>query len=139
MTYWRSRLPTVRPASGEWCDIAGYEGRYLVSRDGRIFSLLSGFTLRPKFTADEYLKVNLFDAESRRSTKLVHRLVAAAFVLNPENKPCINHLDCVRSNNAAANLEWCTHAENLQHGMKYGNIEGTRFKSKSSTVQSALS
>ena len=49
-----------------------------------------------------------------------HRYVAAAFCDNPENKPCVNHIDGCKSNNAADNLEWCTHLENVQYSVRTG-------------------
>lgn len=51
---------------------------------------------------------------------LVHRLVAIAFLPNPENKPCVNHIDSVRDNNNLTNLEWCTYQENAIHGNRFG-------------------
>lgn len=51
---------------------------------------------------------------------LVHRLVAMAFLPNPENKPCVNHIDSVRDNNNLINLEWCTYQENAIHGNQFG-------------------
>ena len=64
-------------------------------------------------------------------TMLVHRLVGLAFIANPNNKPCINHIDSDRTNNHVDNLEWCTHKENTVHGYTYGNLNSTACKEKS--------
>lgn len=67
-----------------------------------------------------YRKVNLYDKRGKCSKKYVHRLVAEAFIPNPENKPNVNHIDCNRQNNKASNLEWCTQSENIKHAVKCG-------------------
>ena len=56
----------------------------------------------------------------------IHRLVAMAFIPNPENKPCVGHKDHDKSNNKVDNLYWCTHAENTQHGVKDGKINARK-------------
>jgi hypothetical protein len=64
---------------------------------------------------DGYLKVTLRLDNNLRKTFSVHRLVALAFVLNTENKPTVNHIDGVKSNNVSCNLEWATRSEQTQH------------------------
>lgn len=64
-----------------------------------------------------YWKVCLCD-KGRNKCCLVHRLVAKAFISNPENKPQVNHIDCNPSNNHVNNLEWCTNSENMLHSFK---------------------
>lgn len=99
-----------------WKPIAGYEGLYQVSNHGNVRSLFRyKKTLKPWAIGTGYLMVYLSKGKSRRAF-LVHRLVANAFIPNPENKPQVNHLDENRANNNVSNLEWCTCRENHNHG-----------------------
>ena len=66
-----------------------------------------------------YEKVCLYK-NGERTTKRVHRLVAEAFIDNPENKPCVNHIDGNKKNNNVNNLEWVTYSENMQHAVREG-------------------
>ena len=62
-----------------------------------------------------YLQVGLYSSGKMKTFK-IHRLVCEAFHENPENKPCVNHIDENKTNNTVSNLEWCTYAENNNHG-----------------------
>lgn len=98
--------------------ISGYGGRYAVSRDGRIFTCNKELSQHVK---NKYLTVH-FSVSGKRIGKTVHRLVAEAFIPNPENKPFVNHLDGDKLNNNDWNLEWATAKENTQHALKIGLI-----------------
>ena len=100
-----------------WKDVEGYEGKYQVSNLGRM-RILKNMILQT--TPTGYISINLYKNGKGKRTS-VHRLVAKAFIPNPENKPYINHKDTNRSNNCINNLEWCTPKENTQHSIKYGN------------------
>ena len=112
-----------------WKDIKGYEGKYQVSNIGGVRSFVSNNKCEiPHYiyqgtTNKGYKYVHLLDNGARKSF-LVHRLVAIAFVPNPDNFPLINHKDEDYFNNRADNLEWCTHKYNYwysrnRHPEKY--------------------
>lgn len=114
----------------EWRDIKGYEGLYQVSDTGEVRSvdrvstgkrnrMLKGRVLSKTKTSTGYWKVELCKDGKATSSK-VHRLVALAFIDNPENKPSINHIDNNPLNNNVCNLEWCTQAENVLHAVGIG-------------------
>jgi hypothetical protein len=69
-----------------------------------------------------YLGYLMVRIRKPRCTMRVHRLVAAAFIPNPDNKPYINHIDCNPANNHVSNLEWCTQLENLRHSARLGRM-----------------
>lgn len=101
----------------EWRPVRGFEGRYEVSNLGRLRSLLfdpRGRVMKVKPDARGYVRAQL-----QWSTKrLMHRVVAEAFIPNPDNLPAVNHIDGNASNNAVANLEWVTHSENMAHSWR---------------------
>lgn len=115
--------------SEEWRDVVGYEGLYQVSSEGRIKSLKwnKERILKPGIDRYGYLLVTLYAGGKRKKLK-VHRLVCQAFHDNPDNKPCVNHIDENKTNNAANNLEWCTYEENNNHGTR--NARSAETKSK---------
>lgn len=112
-----------------WKPVVGYLGFYEISNLGRVKSLKDNLgrdrelILKPQKRKDGY-----FTIELKRSTKFLHRIVAEAFIPNPENKPQVNHKDSNRENNQTGNLEWVTASENILHGYKYGNIKPTRHR-----------
>ncbi len=114
----------------EYRDIQGFEGRYKIGADGSIFSTpddgkkdrLLKFDESVKKTTS-YYRVTLSIANTQTRV-LVHRLVAQAFIPNPQSKPHINHIDNDGTNNRVSNLEWCTPAENMQHSARQGRLKG---------------
>lgn len=116
----------------EWKDISGFEGQYQVSNLGRVRSLdrwvravsggcykISGQLMRAADNGSGYLFV-VMCKHSKYTQRLVHRLVAEAFIPNPENKRTVNHKDGNRQNNYVDNLEWATSSENNKHAYKLG-------------------
>ena len=113
-----------------WKDISGYEGRYQVSNLGNVRSLdrlvaskngsfasRKGQTLIQNKRRSGYLCVNLC-THGRSRVVETQRLVALAFIPNPEQLPCVNHVDEDKTNNAVTNLEWCTQAYNVKYGTR---------------------
>lgn len=113
-----------------WKDIQGFEGIYQVSNLGRVRNVLffnggrdkkdprckkEVRILTPKKKKDGYLEVHLSSGK-KDFYPVVHRLVAAAFIPNPNNLPQVNHKDENKSNNCVDNLEWCTGKYNLEYG-----------------------
>jgi len=94
-------------------DIDGYEQLYQISNTGKIKSKRSGKVLKNIMTKDGYYRICLCNGGQKMF--LVHRLIAIHFIDNPENKPCINHINGIKSDNSIGNLEWVTHSENLIH------------------------
>ena len=98
----------------KWKVIEGYEN-YLVTNDGRVYSMKSRKYLKPSFVGNGYAKVVLCK-NGKRKDFLIHRLVAEAFIPNIDNLPCVNHKDENPANNCVENLEWCTYDYNLEYG-----------------------
>lgn len=112
-----------------WKDIAGWEGSYQISTYGRVKSLKYGKEriLKPSKNSSGYLTVGL-SIESRTFSKAIHRLVAIAFVPNPDNKLQVNHKDENKLNNNVNNLEWVTAKENSNYGTRIKRISEKNSK-----------
>jgi len=115
--------------------IKDYEGIYFIDTYGVITTAKGKVrkTYNKVKNHTTYIQVVLSKNNTRR-TKLVHRLVAEAFLPNPESKPHINHIDNNGSNNHVTNLEWCTHKENMLHSMKQGRLEAGLAKARTSAA-----
>ena len=101
-------------------DIPNYEGRYGVSKDGRVYSFLTNKFLKTPIGKRGYPNVNLRGSDNKCKLKCVHRLVAITFIPNPDNLPEVNHIDGDKSNNNVSNLEWCTSKHNNHHARSTG-------------------
>ena len=105
-----------------WRDIPGYEGLYQVSNDGKVRSLNYNHTgkkqILKQYTNKEGYKRIALSKNNKLKWYLVHRLVALAFIPNPNNWPQVNHKDENKANNYVNNLEWMSHKDNCNYGTR---------------------
>lgn len=108
-----------RTSMEQWKAIAGYDGQYEVSNLGRVRSLKSGKEkiLRPNKNNNGYLLVYPYKDGKTRGL-LIHRLVAEAFIPNPQGLETVNHKDEVKTNNSVDNLEWMSRKDNINYGSR---------------------
>lgn len=104
-----------------WAPIIGYEGLYEISDTGKVksFQRNKERILPPQLNIDKYFYIEL-SCYGVVKYHMISRLVAKAFIPNPENKPQVNHMDGNKQNNHWSNLEWCTQSENIQHAQRTG-------------------
>lgn len=124
-----------------WRDIDGFDGFYQVSDQGRVRSVggQCGTVKRKEcirsvsLTRDGYEKVRLIH-QGKDKTMRVHRLVAEAFIPNPDNKSTVNHIDGDKRNNKVSNLEWADKSEQMEHAYKLG-LKESRMGSHNSNAK----
>lgn len=126
-----------------WRPIKGYEGLYEVSNKGNVRSvdryvmngnrccLLKGKPRKTHLISTGYLMADLYK-NSQRTHYLVHRLVADAFIPNPNNLPCIDHINTIKTDNRVENLRWCSNKENMNNPLTREHIN---IKIRSEEVQ----
>ena len=102
-----------------WRDVEGFEGIYIINYLGTIINVKRNIIMKFDYDKAGYKKIRL-SKDGKRQNFRIHRLVAIAFVPNPLNKPCINHIDGNKKNNYYKNLEWCTYSENSIHAVEIG-------------------
>lgn len=119
-----------------WRDIKGYEGLYQVSNYGRVKSLNYNHTkkegiMKAALDGGGYLHLRLHK-NGKRKNFFVHRLVADAFLPNPDNFPIVNHKNEKPSDNRVENLEWCDVKYNNNYGTRNERISKTQINGKKS-------
>lgn len=115
-----------------WKDVEGFEKKYQISNMGRVKSLnyrgCKGVVkiLKQTFEKDGYLRVGL-TKDGKTKTNFIHRLVAQTFIENKENKPCVDHINTIRTDNRVENLRWSTHKENSNNELTKEKIKLRKF------------
>lgn len=105
----------------EWKDIPGYEGLYRISKSGEALNAKTGCILHGNVNSHGYRVISLTKHGKKKDVKL-HRLLALAFIENPNDFDCINHKDGDKLNNSLENLEWCSKGYNNFHARTVLNV-----------------
>jgi hypothetical protein len=119
-----------------WKDIEGYDGEYQISNLGHVRSRKSNMNLRPMAATNGYLVACLWH-EGKQRKICIHRLVAQAFIPNPNSLSDVNHIDEDKTNNCAINLHWCSHKFNMNYGHVKEKI-GLKNKGRKTTEETKL-
>lgn len=135
----------------QWKPVSGYEGIYEVSnlgrvrsiehkarhrsRSGREFQVTYKGRIRKQVCNENGYMIVMVKKNSKNRALKVHRLVAKAFIPNPDNLPFINHRDENPGNNRAENLEWCTHVYNVRYGTAIMRIRDTQLQRANAVLQ----
>jgi hypothetical protein len=102
-------------------DVVGYEGRYTVDECGNVYNVRRGKYKKPTVMASGYVYIHLFDGSGNGGKNVrLHRIVAEAFIPNPNGYDQVNHINGDKKDNSVRNLEWCSYQHNMDHSIKTG-------------------
>lgn len=150
MTKWLSTGKSTNDMEQEiWKDVVGYDGFYKVSNKGRLMRcerIASNNHLLPnkikvlREKNNGYYGTTIVDCNGNYKNVLIHKLVAQAFIPNPENKPCVDHINGIKADNTVENLRWCTYKENVNFplSLKNRSAAGKIAQNKPHTIQSKI-
>jgi hypothetical protein len=106
-----------------------FDKEYILYSNGNLFSIDSGDYIKARRSPKGYLRYSLYDQETEKCRDfLVHRLVAEAFIPNPENKPQIDHINTIKTDNNIHNLRWVTAKENMNNPITYKAVNDAKLK-----------
>ena len=117
-----------------WEAVKGFEDYYLVSQKGLVYSIRRKKLLSPFRSRSCGYDQFEFNVNGTATKHLTHRLVAEAYIPNPNNLPCVNHKDGNKLNNDVSNLEWCSYQENMYHASKTGLLHTIGSKNPASKL-----
>lgn len=118
-------------------DIENWED-YFIDINGNVFSKRRNRYMKPIKSKSGYYVIQLHK-NMKFKTFSIHRLIAKAFIPNPNNYPCINHIDGNKLNNDISNLEWCTHKHNSQEAVRIGLFDNVKKIQRENAIKNNLS
>jgi len=122
-----------------WKDIPDYQGLYQISNLGRVKSNYSNRILKPTLNKDtQYYGITL-SKNTEKKYHRINRLVGITFISNPDNLPCIDHINRIRSDNSLSNLRWCSYSDNCINRTPKSGFQNIIIENRNSNITYRIS